>query len=412
MCYWRYFLLSLSVLSLGRVFNTAEGTVEEVLRTISERACNSCSEALLVTHKGNFISVDGDHYMEPIETHSITKSFVSLAIGILWQEGKIHSVDTPVFYFFPEWRQGNKKFVTIRHLLNHTSGMETEESLAELYQFPDAVKMALACDLTSSPDTRFIYNNTAVNLLAAIVERASGMNIYEYLKTQLFDPLCINSTSWLCDNVGNHYGMSHLSINGVDLMKIGVLLANDGCWNGRRILSSEWIKFMKQPSQIFTPFYSSLWWLGYYSMSLYWDDSLIDQYDAAGVPCEHILALQSLQGRVLSFEGHICYGNFLQQCVPQLISHFGTIQAVYDFFAIIEKKGLPIGRWEIGELRSISARGYLGQQLIVFPAEKVVAIRLSNSTNTTERSDTLPDLESWIALLVYEMSGYAPLESQ
>lgn len=404
--------LKINFILISSMFCTpVQGSVEEVLTTISERAFESNSDAVLVMHKGNFISVDGDRRMEPIDTRSITKSFVGLAVGLLMQDGKLSSIETPVYCFFPEWKQGNKKLVTIRHLLNHTSGMETEVNIEELYQFPDAVRMALACELCHPPDTRFVYNNVAVNLLAGIVERATGMSVHCYLKRQLFDPLCITSDSWLCDNVGNNYGMSHLSINAVDLAKVGVLLANDGCWNGRRILAKEWIDYMKVPTQSFTPFYGSLWWLGYYSMNIHWDSELLDQYDAAGIPCEYILALQSLQGRVLVFEGHVCYGNFLQQCVPQLMPYFGSSEAVYNFFATIESKGLPIGRWKVGALKSISARGYLGQQLIIFPAEKVVAVRLSNSCGETTQNDTFPELENWISLLIYEMNCYVPSDS-
>lgn len=388
------------------------GAVEEVLTSISERAYESNSATLLIMHKGNFISTEGCRCLEPMDVRSVTKSFLSLAVGLLMQDGLLTSLETPIYHYFPEWKQGNKQFVMIRHLLSHTSGLGTDVPCKEIYQFPDAVRMALASDLCSPPDTRFIYNNIATNLLAGVIEKATGMSVHAYLKKQLFEPLCINSDSWLCDNVGNNYGMSHLSINSVDLMKIGQLVANNGCWNGRRILSAEWIELMLQPSQLFTPFYGPLWWLGYYSISIHWDSDVLDQYDAAGIPCEYIQALQNTQGRVLVLEGHICYGNFLQQCVPQLAPYFGSQQAVYDFFAMVESKGLMLGKWDTGKVKSISARGYLGQQLIVFPEDKIVAVRLSNSTGTSnETNDNFSELENWLALLIYEMNCYVPTDS-
>lgn len=396
---------TLSLLLLISSFHSrAYGTVEEVLRSISIRAAESRSDALLVAQNGEFIGVYGCRSLEPIDSRSITKSFVSLAIGILLQEGRIASLETPVYEFYPEWRQGIRKSVTIRHLLDHTSGLDTNDDIVALYQFPDAVQMALASDFVALPDARFSYNNKAINLLAGIVKKISGMSVHEYLKCKLFAPLCITSETWLCDNVGNNYGMSHLSINAVDLAKIGVLITNDGCWNGRRILSSAWVNYMSQPTQHFTPFYGSLWWLGYYSMNLHWDCELINQYAASGISMNYIDALNKLQGQVLKFEGHVCYGNFIQQAAPQLEACFGSSQAVYDFFAQVESKGLPIGRWEVGQLKSISARGYLGQQLIIFPVEKLVAVRLTNTiAETNEQNDTFPELESWLALLVYEM---------
>lgn len=380
----------------------------EIMENISLRATQSHSDIVLIAHQNNIEFIGGSRkQLEPIDSRSITKSFVCLAIGLLMQEECIESVDTPVYAFFPEWKQGYKQQVTIRHLLNHTSGLQTDGESAYIYQFPDAIKMALASDFSTPPGTCFIYNNKAVNLLAGIVEKAAGMSVHEYLKTRLFNPLCITTVSWLCDKAGNNYGMSHMAINAVDLTKVGILIANDGCWNGRRLISPEWLQFMKQPSQSLTPFYGPLWWLGFYSMKIYWDEDLLTQYSSSGIPCSYVESLRKLQGQVLSFEGHICYGNYREQFAAQLEPYFANTQEVYQFLGEIEARGLTLGRWDVGALKSISARGHLGQQLIVFPQENVVAVRLSNSCRDgVEYKDTFPELESWIALLVYEMNLY------
>lgn len=402
--YWRTIL----TMAFCVCFSSAESTVVDLLQTISQRAKESQSEIVLVAHEGRFIAMcgEGKQYV-PIETRSVTKSFVSLAVGLLVQEGRIPSVDTPVYYFYPEWKQGYKKDVTIRNLLSHTSGMQTEENVCELYQVPDAIRMALATDFNCSPGSQFRYNNKAVNLLAGIVEKAAGTNIHNYLKSRLFLPLGISSDTWLCDNAGNNYGMSHLTLNALDLTKVGMLLASDGCWHGHRLLAKEWLNFMTQSSQPYTPFYGPLWWLGYYSMSIYWDANLLKIYAEAGIPIEYVRSIESLDGRMLKFEGHVCYGNFVQQCIPQLEPCFGSALAVIDFFNLIEAKGLTLGRWEVGKIKSLSARGHLGQQLIIFPEENVVAVRLSNKCGEAVSSaDTFSELESWIAMLIYEMMLY------
>ncbi len=80
-----------------------------------------------------------------------------------------------------EWRQGRKRNITVRHLLNHTSGLEDKPTAQEIYASPDFVQFALAADVASDPGTKFFYSNKATNLLAGIVLRASGTPLDEYV---------------------------------------------------------------------------------------------------------------------------------------------------------------------------------------------------------------------------------------
>lgn len=87
--------------------------------------------------------------------------------------GKLTSIDEPVHAFFPEWRQGRKRDITVRMLMEHTSGLQNVPmTTLEIYPSPDFVQLALCAELDAEPGTTFAYNNKAVNLLAGIVERA------------------------------------------------------------------------------------------------------------------------------------------------------------------------------------------------------------------------------------------------
>src|SRR5690606_13701260 len=86
--------------------------------------------------------------------------------------GRDRMIDLPVHTYYPEWRDGVKSRITIRHLLDHTSGLRTDQGTGEIYASPDFVRLALDAEVTSEPGTVFFYNNKAVNLLAGIVERA------------------------------------------------------------------------------------------------------------------------------------------------------------------------------------------------------------------------------------------------
>src|SRR6185295_2307454 len=149
----------------------------------------------------------------PIEAMSATKSVVGLVIGRLVDTGKLASLDQPVCELYPEWRQGNKQKITIRHLLDHTSGLQNEPNTGiEIYPSPDFIKLALAAELSEEPGTVFRYNNKAVNLLAAIVKIASGKTLDQYARDELFAPMGITDVHWDTDPAGTPQVMAGLQI--------------------------------------------------------------------------------------------------------------------------------------------------------------------------------------------------------
>ena len=122
------------------------------LDRLKTRAEKSGSDAVVVIKDGklvanwNFGTPAG-----PIEAMSATKSIVNLAVGRLIDQGKIKSLDQPVGDFFNEWRQGRKAKITIRHLLNHTSGLQNQAHTGDIYASPDFVQLALAAELSDDP---------------------------------------------------------------------------------------------------------------------------------------------------------------------------------------------------------------------------------------------------------------------
>ncbi len=107
------------------------------------------------------------------------------------------SIDDPVSKYYPEWKgkEGSERS-RIRQLLDHTSGMQSDGS-QEVESSPDVVELALAAELTDEPGTHFYYNNKAVNLLAGIVQKASGKKMDALLQSDVFGPLGGSRTSFL-----------------------------------------------------------------------------------------------------------------------------------------------------------------------------------------------------------------------
>lgn len=145
------------------------------LERLLDEAARTHSDALVVLLDGELV---GAWYSAAgprrIESMSVTKSIVNLAVGRLVTLGRIPSVDVPVSAFYPEWNTGRKAKVTLRHLMNHTSGIAAKQSTAEIYASDDFVRLALDAEITSEPGTVFFYNNKAVNLIAGIVEKSAG----------------------------------------------------------------------------------------------------------------------------------------------------------------------------------------------------------------------------------------------
>src|SRR5690606_2836438 len=163
------------------------------LAAIERAGTDSHSDSLLVIRDGEVLLEryrDGEP--APIELMSATKSVVAIGIGLLLAQDHLESLDAPVSTWYPEWRQGRKADITVRMLLDHSSGLQnTPNAGAEIYPAPDVVQLALAAELDSAPGDRFAYNNKATNLLAGVVAQASGQPMDEYLAEHLFAPLGI-----------------------------------------------------------------------------------------------------------------------------------------------------------------------------------------------------------------------------
>ncbi len=218
---------------------------------------------------------------------SVTKSVVAMAIGRLVTLGKLR-VDQPVADFYPEWRQGRKKLITVRHLLTHTSGLQVRSDEEEIGISPDLVQLALAAELVSDPGSRFEYNDKAMAILAGIVEKVAGKRLHVFLREEIFAPLGIVDTSWTLDPAGNPYAMGGLELWPIDLVKIGQLMLDGGRWQGREILSPDWVKEATTPSER-NPDYGYLWWL-------YRDEQgTVVGYGGAGHQGQHVVVFPALR---------------------------------------------------------------------------------------------------------------------
>ena len=235
--------------------------VRTALKAIDEGAQASHSDAVLVI-RGDDVLLErySKQGPRPIELMSATKSVVALAIGALIADGKIESLDTPVHRFFPEWKQGRKQQVTVRMLMDHSSGLQNlARPIEEIYPAEDVVQLALAAELSDDPGKHFSYNNKATNLLAGIIARASGEPMDVYVARRLLTPLGIHPGPWFKDKAGNPHVMAGLPLTARDAAAIGRLVLERGRAGDRELVPASYIDAMLASSPLSAEV-GLLWW--------------------------------------------------------------------------------------------------------------------------------------------------------
>ena len=180
---------------------------------------------------------------------SVTKSFMTTLIGIAADQGLI-DLDAPLVSYFPDRTIANlderKQAVTIRGLVSLTSGPQCnasndEEDLSAMRATDDWVQAALDRPSVATPGTRFVYCGPDMHLLSGVLRQATGMTALEFARANLFGPLGITEAVWDTDPQGNNRGWGDLALLPQDAAKLGLLFLQGGKWEGKQIVSSEWV---------------------------------------------------------------------------------------------------------------------------------------------------------------------------
>lgn len=183
---------------------------------------------------------------------SMTKSFSSLAIGIACDKNYL-SLDDKVIDIFPdkspERPSANLKEMRVSDLLMMASGIH-DNTYSELYPQHDWVEAFLKQRFLHKPGTYYRYSTHGSHMLSAIVEKKSGMNLLDFLDMHLFEPLKILRPHWETAPDGHIAGGMGLSLTTRDIAKVGQLLLNNGEYNGKQIISKEYLIKAKS-SQIY-----------------------------------------------------------------------------------------------------------------------------------------------------------------
>ncbi len=174
-------------------------------------------------------------------SHSMTKSLIGMATGLLFDDGLV-TLDTRLVDIFPEIPYKDKRFpyITIEHLLTMTSGVPFGEagSVTEVL-WSEAF---FASGMTFGPGEEFYYNSMNSYILARVVAELAGRSVIDYVSERIFRPLGITNYFWEIGPEGVEKGGWGLYLSAESWAKLGLMFMGGGVYQGKRVLSDRWIK--------------------------------------------------------------------------------------------------------------------------------------------------------------------------
>ncbi len=245
------------------------------------------------------------------DTRSVGKSVVSLLLGI----ANITDPAEPVMNYYPEYAgmiTPEIRTITLEHLLTMSSGLKWNEGNGfpdnehYLYWKRSPDRYVLSRPMVTMPGSKFNYNSGGTALLADILTRVTNTPLKEYARQTLFEPLGIDTWEWTSDLYGRPMSFTGLRMRPRDMIKIGRLVLNIGEWQGRQIVSADWIIKSLQ-TRINTDFielqYGYHWWTGHVN----WQDKSLKWAAAFGNGGQRIFIVPDLDMIMVITAG--AYGN-------------------------------------------------------------------------------------------------------
>jgi CubicO group peptidase (beta-lactamase class C family) len=266
-------------------------------------------------HKGRYVEFDADtlHNLA-----SVTKSVTSALVGIAIDRGSIEGVEAKAFDFFPEHadlRDETKDGITLWHLLTMTSGLEWNEGeygyedprndLIQLFNVLDPVEYILSKPAIARPGKKWYYNGGNTNLLGEIIKKTSGQRMDVFAEEHLFAPLGITAYEWDHINADVIHASGNLQLRPRDMAKFGSLYLNGGAWQGKQVVSEEWVRLSTKvqtalPAGHSIDGYGFQWWIRTY----YLDAAPMPAFYAAGWGGQQIVVFSDLDMVVVSTGGN------------------------------------------------------------------------------------------------------------
>lgn len=253
-----------------------DATASAIPAAALEQAAAWCearrSSALVVVHRDEVVLErvwDGHDPAAPTLSMSMAKTLVGLLVGAALDDGSLPSLDAPASRWLHEWAGDGRAHVTLRHLLQMSSGLggakhgnDPTSDIGYMFLGTDSLYVVAGAPRVREPGSRFEYNSIDTQALAVVLERATGRRFAEYLSERLWEPIGAgNAAVWLDDEGGLAKAFCCVLATARDWARVGLLLLHGGRAGGRQVVSAEFVAEMTTPSPL-EPDYGLHVWLG------------------------------------------------------------------------------------------------------------------------------------------------------
>ena len=208
---------------------------------------------------------------------SMAKSIIGLLIGAAIDDGYIKSIEQPISDFIPEYKNSTNQNLKIKDVLSMSSGLNWDESYGSLfsttteaYYGKNIKDLIYSLKVIEQPGIEYKYLSGNTELLAMVIETATGKKVAEYTSVKFWKPMgAVNEALWcLDDKDGMEKAYCCFNSNARDFARWGQLVLNNGIWNNDTLISPEYVKMSTAPASHLTDetgnninYYAYQWWV-------------------------------------------------------------------------------------------------------------------------------------------------------
>ena len=220
------------------------------------------------------------------------------------RDGLVQNLNQDVYSFFPKSKypslNEDYRKIKLKHLLDMSSGLDADtddpQTAGQAVNWiakDDWKSYVLSVPLTAEPGKKWVYADINPVLISAVIEEKSGMSMKDYAREKLFDPLGIKQFYWYTNASNQTGGAGNLYLSTLDFAKIGLLVLNEGKWQGTQIIEQSYIRLLSQESFDLTdnnPYadaYGMLWYKSHRTFG----KNKMDYLFASGIGGNHLIVI-------------------------------------------------------------------------------------------------------------------------